>query len=124
MHDIRAIRENPAAYDAGWEARGLAPQTTLAILVLDADLRAAQTALQAAQSRRNEASKLIGMAKAGKDEARASELMAEVDELKAVIAEQSELERARAAALHQQLCRAFRTFRPRTCRRATTKPPT
>jgi seryl-tRNA synthetase len=103
MHDIRAIRENPAAYDAGWEARGLAPQTTLAILVLDADLRAAQTALQAAQSRRNEASKLIGMAKAKKDEARAAELMGEVEQLKGVIAEQTELEREKAAQLHQQL---------------------
>jgi seryl-tRNA synthetase len=102
MHDIRAIRENPAAYDKGWAARGFAPQTA-AILALDAELRAVQTALQAAQSRRNDASKLIGMAKAKKDEAKAAELMAEVDELKAVIAEQSELERARAAALQDLL---------------------
>jgi seryl-tRNA synthetase len=102
MHDIRAIRENPAAYDKGWASRAFAPQTP-AILALDAELRTAQTALQAAQSRRNEASKLIGMAKARKDEAKAAELMAEVEQLKHVIAEQGELERARAAALHELL---------------------
>ena len=102
MHDIRAIRDNPAAYDKGWAARGLSAQTP-AILALDAELRAAQTALQAAQSRRNEASKLIGMAKAKKDEAEAAELMAEVERLKAVIAEQGELERATATALRALL---------------------
>jgi seryl-tRNA synthetase len=70
---------------------------------LDAELRAAQTALQAAQNRRNEASKLIGMAKAKKDEAQAAALMAEVEQLKGGIAEQTEVERARAAALHALL---------------------
>ncbi|MDR3508195.1 MAG: serine--tRNA ligase [Caulobacteraceae bacterium] len=92
MHDIKAIRDNPEAYDKAWGSKGLSPQTP-AILALDAELRAAQTALQAAQSRRNDASKLIGMAKAKKDEAQAAELMAEVDQLKGVIAEQTELER-------------------------------
>jgi seryl-tRNA synthetase len=102
MHDIRAIRDNPDAYDRGWAARGLSPQAP-AMLALDAALRAAQTALQAAQSRRNEASKLIGLAKAKKDEAGAAELMGEVEQLKAVIAEQTELERANAASLHELL---------------------
>jgi seryl-tRNA synthetase len=102
MHDIRAIRDDPAAYDQGWAARGLPPQT-LTLLALDAELRAAQTALQAAQNRRNEASKLIGMAKAKKDEAQAAALMAEVEQLKGGIAEQTEVERARAAALHTLL---------------------
>jgi len=67
MHDIKAIRDNPQAYDQGWASRGLEPQTP-AILELDRKLRAAQTALQDAQSRRNDASKLIGQAKAKKDE--------------------------------------------------------
>ena len=91
MHDIRAIRDDPAAYDAAWAMKGFSPQSP-AILALDESLRAAQTALQAAQARRNEASKLIGQAKAAKDEARASALMAEVDSLKAAIAENTEAE--------------------------------
>ncbi len=102
MHDIRAIRETPDAYDAGWAARGLSAQTP-AILALDAELRAAQTALQAAQSQRNDASKLIGMAKAKKDEAHAAELMRQVEQLKDVIAEQAERERASGEALRTLL---------------------
>jgi seryl-tRNA synthetase len=102
MHDIRAIRDDPKSFDQGWASRGLSAQTQ-EILALDGELRASQTALQAAQSRRNEASKLIGMAKAKKEEARAAELMAEVDQLKGVIAEHTEAERARAEALHTLL---------------------
>jgi seryl-tRNA synthetase len=102
MHDIRAIRETPDAYDAGWAARGLSAQTP-ALLALDADLRAAQTALQAAQSRRNDASKLIGMAKAKNDEAQAAALMSEVEQLKDVIAAQGEIERAKSEALRALL---------------------
>jgi seryl-tRNA synthetase len=93
MHDIKAIRDNPQAYDQGWALRGLKPQTP-ALLVLDTKLRAAQTAVQEAASRRNEASKLIGMAKAKKDEERAQALMAEVETLKATMAEQMEVEAA------------------------------
>ncbi len=73
MHDIKAIRDNPTAYDAGWSSRGLSPQSPT-LLALDQALRAAQTAVQTAQSRRNEASKLIGQAKAQKDEAKAAAL--------------------------------------------------
>jgi seryl-tRNA synthetase len=91
MHDIRAIRENPAAFDAGWSSRGMSAQTP-AILALDEQLRAAQTLVQAAQTRRNEASKLIGAAKAKKDEAGAASLMAEVEALKGQMAEQAEIE--------------------------------
>ena len=91
MHDIRAIRDNPQAYDQAWARRGLSAQTP-AILALDEQLRAAQTALQAAQNRRNDASKLIGQAKAKKDEAEAARLMAEVDGLKGEIAAQTEAE--------------------------------
>lgn len=91
MHDIKAIRDNPAAYDAGWKSRGLDAQTPT-LLDLDQRLRAAQTAVQTAQSRRNEASKLIGQAKAAKDEARAAELMAQVEALKAEMAAAAETE--------------------------------
>jgi seryl-tRNA synthetase len=81
MHDVRAIRDNPEAYDKAWASKGLPPQSP-AILRWDQQLRARQTALQEAQSRRNDASKLIGAAKARKDEAEAQRLMAEVAELK------------------------------------------
>ncbi|HZC15531.1 MAG TPA: serine--tRNA ligase, partial [Caulobacteraceae bacterium] len=98
MHDIRAIRDDPQAFDRGWAARGLSSQTT-AILAMDAELRAGQTALQTAQSRRNDASRLIGMAKAKKDEAAAAVVMAEVEQLKSVIGELTEAERTRLEAL-------------------------
>jgi seryl-tRNA synthetase len=62
MHDIKALRLDPEAYDRAWRARGLDAQTPR-ILGVDAALRAAQTALQTAQSRRNEVSKLIGRAR-------------------------------------------------------------
>ena len=102
MHDIRALRLGPEHYDRGWAARGLEPQTA-ALLGVDEALRGAQGALQAAQSRRNELSGLIGQAKARKDEGQASALMAEVERLKGEIAQQSEIEAARAADLKARL---------------------
>ena len=102
MHDIRAIRDDPEAYDRAWASKGLAYQTP-AILSLDGRARAAQTALQAAQSRRNEASKAIGRAKAAKDDALADSLMAEVEALKALIAENTESEARVAGQLHDLL---------------------
>ncbi len=89
MHDIKAIRENRDAYEAAWAAKGKSGSADLAIK-LDADLRAAQTTLQEAQAKRNEASKLIGAAKAKKDEAEAARLMAEVESLKGVMATAAE----------------------------------
>ena len=102
MHDIRAIRDTPDAYDAGWASRGLPGQAT-AILTLDATLRAAQTALQVAQARRNEASKLIGQAKARKDEAGAQRLMAEVESLKSAMAIETDIEKSASEDLHALL---------------------
>jgi seryl-tRNA synthetase len=84
MHDIKAIRENAAIYDAAWKRKGLSEQTS-AILEADARLRAAQTAKQEAEAARNAASKDIGKAKAAKDEARASELMVQVAAAKETI---------------------------------------
>ena len=65
MHDVKAIRDDPDAYRRAWASRGLADAfaTVDAILSADQRLRAAQTALQTAQSRRNHASKLVGAAK-------------------------------------------------------------
>ena len=91
MHDIKAIRDNPDAFDRHWAAKGRSGAAAEAVK-LDAQLRAAQTALQEAQAKRNESSKLIGMAKAKKDEAEAQRLMAEVEALKGVMATASEEE--------------------------------
>ena len=102
MHDIRAIRENPELYEKAWAAKGRSGAAAEAV-ELDARLRAAKLALETAQSRRNEASKLIGQAKAKKDETEAQRLMAEVEQVKGVLAEQAEVERAVAAELHDLL---------------------
>ena len=102
MHDMRAIRERPEAHDAAWARRGL-PAQSPRILELDEHLRACQTALQAAQSRRNEASKLIGQAKAAKDEAAASGLVEEVEKLKLAIAVRTHKEAEIGAELRDLL---------------------
>lgn len=81
MHDIRLIRENPAAFDAALARRGAAP-CAAELIALDERRRAVATEAQTAQARRNEASKAIGAAKASKDEATATALMAEVGALK------------------------------------------
>ena len=93
MHDLRALRDNPAAYDAAWARRHLPPQTP-DILALDAQRRAAETAKQAAEAARNAASKQIGAAKARKNEAEAQRLMAEVASLKETIDTQGAIEKS------------------------------
>jgi seryl-tRNA synthetase len=102
MHDIKAIRENPEAYDAAWAKRGLAPQSS-AILAIDQRLRAAQTAGQEAQSKRNEASKLIGQAKGRKDEAEAARLMEAVEGFKVDLAAAGDAEKVESEALRSLL---------------------
>jgi seryl-tRNA synthetase len=81
MHDIRLIRENPEAFDAGLARRGLEPLAA-GLIAIDEDRRAATTAVQVAQSRRNEASKLIGAAMAKGDREGAEAIKAEVAALK------------------------------------------
>ena len=98
MHDIKAIRDNPEAYDAAWAKRGLAPQSS-AILAIDQRLRAAQTAGQEAQSKRNDASKLIGQAKGRKDEAEAARLMEAVEGFKVDLAAAGDAEKVESEAL-------------------------
>ncbi len=92
MFDIKWIRENPAAFDAGLAKRGLAPLSA-ELIALDEARRSHVTKLQEAQARRNTASKEIGAAKAAKDEAKASALMAEVAALKDQLAKGEEAER-------------------------------
>jgi len=81
MHDIRLIRDDPAAFDAALAKRGFAPQSA-ALVALDEQRRATIAESQTAQTRRNELSKAIGQAKAQKDETKAQALMAEVASLK------------------------------------------
>jgi seryl-tRNA synthetase len=102
MHDIRAIRLDPDAYDTGWARRGVAPAAA-DLIALDEARRAAQTALQQAQSRRNEVSGLIGRTRASGNAEVAETLMAEVETLKRGIAEQTAIEADLAARLRDQL---------------------
>src|SRR5437899_8900385 len=81
MHDIKSIRDNPQAFDAGLKRRGLEPLSG-SLLALDEKRRAAILKSEQAQARRNAASKEIGEAKKAKDDGRAATLMAEVAELK------------------------------------------
>ena len=94
MHDIRAIRENPQVYVAGWSSRGVDQADGLVadILRLDGELRRAQTTGQDALSKRNATSKLIGAAMGRKDMAEADRLKAEVEALKGEIAAAAEVE--------------------------------
>jgi len=98
MHDIKAIRDDPAIFVRGLTRRGLNAEAIADdLLKKDKDLRELLVRLQNSQARRNEASKLIGQAKAKKDEAGAAALMAEVAGLKDTIqqgeAEQRQLEK-------------------------------
>jgi seryl-tRNA synthetase len=88
MHDLKALRDNPAHYDAGWARRSLSAQTP-AILEIDARLRAAKSKRMDAESIRNSASKAIGAAKAQNNEAEATRLMEEVARAKVMMEEGS-----------------------------------
>ena len=81
MHDIRFIRDNPDAFDRALARRGLAGEAQR-LVALDEKRRAAIQALEAAQARRNTASKEIGEAKKNKDEEKAKGLLIEVAALK------------------------------------------
>ncbi|KUJ80697.1 serine--tRNA ligase [Ruegeria marisrubri] len=85
MHDIRAIRENPAAFDAALARRGEAPVSS-DLLRLDEARRAKILAAETAQAEQNKASKEVGAAKARGDEAEFQRLRALVAEKKAEIA--------------------------------------
>ncbi len=104
MHDLRAIRENPQAFDAGLALRGAAPAATT-ILDLDERRRALTTRVQESQSRRNDASKAIGKAMGQGDSATAEALKAEVAELKNTLPALEEEEKALGAQLDDMLAR-------------------
>lgn len=82
MHDIRAIRENPAAFDAAMARRGYV-DASAEILKIDAARRAGIAQAEEAQAERNKASKEVGAAKARGDEA-------EFERLRALVAAKKE----------------------------------
>jgi seryl-tRNA synthetase len=102
MHDIKSIRDNPAAFDAGLKRRGLAPMSA-SLLTIDERRRAAILASEQAQARRNAASKEIGDAKKTKDEVRAAALMEEVARLKTTMPQLEAAARDADAELAKEL---------------------
>ena len=67
MHDIRMIRDNPAAFDAALSRRGMDAMSS-EILAIDTARRAKIAASEAALAERNVASKQVGAAKAKGDD--------------------------------------------------------
>ena len=102
MYDIKWIRENAALFDEGRARRGLEPLSDK-LISLDDTRKAAIAGLQAAQERRNGASKEIGQAMAAKDAARADALKAEVAELKTRMGELEAQEKAAVETLNAAL---------------------
>ena len=82
MYDVKAIRENPKAFDQGLARRGLAPLSA-EVIALDAEARTLTVSLNELQTKRNASSKQIGAAKAKGDDAEFQRLMAEVEAIKA-----------------------------------------
>ncbi|WP_291202449.1 serine--tRNA ligase [Hyphomonas sp.] len=105
MFDIRAIRETPDLFRKAWNRRkpGLGDATVSRILELDTAWRAATTDKQDAESARNTNSKLIGQAKAKKDEAEAARLMALVADAKTIIEDAGKAEDGARKALDDLL---------------------
>ena len=102
MHDIRAIRENPEAFDALMARRGLSAMSS-EILAIDSARRAKITAAEEAQAARNAASKDVGKAKAAGDEAEFERLRQLVSDKKEEIARLEEEARAEDARLSEIL---------------------
>jgi seryl-tRNA synthetase len=84
MHDIKWIRDNAEAFDAALKRRGLEPLAT-SLIAIDELRRTRIRASESFLARRNAVSKEVGQAKKAKDELRATELMAEVAEIKTSI---------------------------------------
>jgi seryl-tRNA synthetase len=102
MHDIKSIRDNPEAFDAGLRRRGLAPMSA-SLLAIDEKRRAAILTSEQAQARRNAASKEVGDAKKAKDEVRAAALMEEVAKLKTTMPQLEASAREAGAELAREL---------------------
>ncbi|WP_290689711.1 MULTISPECIES: serine--tRNA ligase [unclassified Haematobacter] len=86
MHDIRTIRDNPAAFDAALSRRGLSPMSS-DILAIDEGRRTRIRVAEEAQAAQNAASKHVGAAKARGDEAEFERLRALVAAKKTEVAD-------------------------------------
>jgi seryl-tRNA synthetase len=104
MHDIRAIRENPAEFDARLARRGLSGMSS-EILALDEARRAKILAAETAQAAQNAASKEVGAAKARGDNAEFERLRALVADKKAEIARLTDEAAQEDAKLRDMLLR-------------------
>ncbi len=102
MHDIKAIRDDPDAFDKGLGRRSLPPRAA-ELIALDDQRRAAISQLQKAQERRNAASKEIGAAMGRKDAATAEAIKQEVARLKLALPELEAAEKAAGDALEVEL---------------------
>ena len=98
MFDIKWIRDEPDDFDAGLARRGLTPMAAQ-LIEIDKRRRAAQTAAQELQTRRNELSKEIGQAKASGADASAA--IAEVSSSKAAQADAEDAAKAAADELNE-----------------------
>ncbi len=102
MHDIRAIRENPSAFDAAMARRGVSDASS-ELLTIDEERRAAILAAETAQAEQNRASKEVGAAKGRGDDAEFERLRALVAEKKAEVAEMNAKAKDLDAALNTAL---------------------
>lgn len=102
MLDIKWIRENPETLDKALAKRG-AQSLSSELMALDEKRREYVGKVQAAQERRNAASKEIGKAMAAKDAATADRLKAEVAELKDFLAQAEDEERRLTRELNDAL---------------------
>jgi len=98
MHDIRTIRDDPAAFDAALARRGHAP-VSQEIIALDEARRTAILAAETAQADANRAAKEVGAAKASGDDAEFERLRALVTEKKNTISTLNDDAKAQDAAL-------------------------
>ncbi len=103
MFDIKWIRANAEAFDAALARRKGVTVRAQDLIELDERRRAVITALNEMQEKRNASSKLIGQAKAQKDEAKAQALLAEVAGLKDSIQKGEADERSLDAELRARL---------------------
>ena len=102
MHDLKAIRDDPSAFDEGLRRRGLPPQAA-AILALDQERRRLQQGLEEMQARRNSLSKEIGRLKAKGEADAAAAATAEVAQIKESLPAAEQAEREKGAAIESLL---------------------
>ena len=102
MHDLKAIRDDPSAFDEGLRRRGLPPQAA-AILALDQERRRLQQGLEEMQARRNSLSKEIGRLKAKGEVDRAAAAAAEVARIKESLPAAEQAEREKGTAIESLL---------------------